>query len=217
MNGRRAVVFDIGKVLVNFDPALAVRNLAAATGARAELVERALFAGHHREAYSCGRLDAAGFHTAFAAALVRGCADAGLPSPRALTFEAFDRAWSEMFWPMEGMDALAAEVAALCPVLLCSNTDPLHYRYLQATVPSLRLARHAVLSYEVGEEKPGPAIYAVLQSRVPVPPACALFVDDRADNVAGAHRAGFDALQFTDAAALRGELRARGLLVAAAD
>ena len=46
--------------------------------------------------------------------------------------------------PPSGHDVeLAAEVASLVPVVLCSNTDPLHYRYLLATVPSLRLARAA--------------------------------------------------------------------------
>jgi 2-haloacid dehalogenase len=40
-----------------------------------------------------------------------------------------------------------------------------------------------------------------------------VFVDDRADNVAAAAALGMDALLFTDADALRADLRARGLPV----
>ena len=205
MTTDRVVVFDIGRVLVDFDVARAVRNLAAATGKDAARVEAALFYGDDYGDYSRGRLDARGFHAAFTRR-----ADAG-----ALSFDAFDRAWCEMFSPMLDMDALASEVAARCPIFLCSNTDPLHYEYLVRTVPSLRLARAAVLSYEVGADKPEPAIYEALRVRLrDVPPERALFVDDRADNVEGALKAGFDAMQFATARALRGELRARGIEVA---
>ena len=60
--------------------------------------------------------------------------------------------------------------------------------------------------------KPDPAIYALALARFGVRAADALFVDDRADNVAGAEAAGMRAHRFTDAAALRTVLEAHGLL-----
>jgi 2-haloacid dehalogenase len=69
-------------------------------------------------------------------------------------------------------------------------------------------------SAEVGLAKPDPAIYLLLCERHGFAPSDAVFVDDNAANVVAAAALGFDALLFTDAAALRRELRGRGLPVA---
>ena len=61
-----------------------------------------------------------------------------------------------------------------------------------------------VISYEVGLAKPEPEIYRLTMSQLGVSPADALFVDDRAENVAMALELGMRALQFTgDVHALR--------------
>ncbi len=61
-----------------------------------------------------------------------------------------------------------------------------------------------VISYEVGLAKPEPEIYRLTLSQLGVGPADALFVDDRAENVAMALELGMRALQFTgDVHALR--------------
>lgn len=61
-----------------------------------------------------------------------------------------------------------------------------------------------VISYEVGLAKPEPEIYRLMLSQLGVGPADALFVDDRAENVAMALELGMRALQFTgDVHALR--------------
>jgi FMN phosphatase YigB (HAD superfamily) len=49
-----------------------------------------------------------------------------------------------------------------------------------------------------------------MSSRRSFEPTTTVFIDDNVDNVAGARVAGLDALLYTDAAALRAQLRARG-------
>lgn len=68
-----------------------------------------------------------------------------------------------------------------------------------------------LLSGEVGVIKPEPEIYAIACERFGVDPAEAVFIDDRADNVAAARRFGLRSIQFTDSERLRAELRAVGL------
>lgn len=66
-----------------------------------------------------------------------------------------------------------------------------------------------------GEErivKPDPAIYRLALNRFGLEAERTLFVDDRAENVAGALAVGMQALLFTDAAALRRDLAASGLI-----
>jgi 2-haloacid dehalogenase len=69
-----------------------------------------------------------------------------------------------------------------------------------------------VVSGEVGVAKPDPEIFEVLAARVGHPLDGVFFVDDSERNVAAARRAGMDAVHFTGAAALRHQLEARGLL-----
>lgn len=60
--------------------------------------------------------------------------------------------------------------------------------------------------------KPDPRIYAILCDRNQLAPGDCLFIDDSADNVAGARAVGWDAVQFTTPEALERALAERGLL-----
>ncbi|MEL6644178.1 MAG: HAD family phosphatase [Pseudomonadota bacterium] len=60
--------------------------------------------------------------------------------------------------------------------------------------------------------KPDPRIYALLAKRAGVEPEDCVFIDDGPHNVEGAKAIGMDAIHFTDAAALEAALAARGLL-----
>jgi 2-haloacid dehalogenase len=69
-----------------------------------------------------------------------------------------------------------------------------------------------LVSGEVKLIKPDPAIFELLVDRHRVDPATAVFVDDSPANVASAANLGFDAIHFTSSAQLRADLSARGLL-----
>jgi 2-haloacid dehalogenase len=69
-----------------------------------------------------------------------------------------------------------------------------------------------VVSGAEGVAKPDPEIFRILARRLGQPVDDVLFVDDSPRNVDAARRAGMDAVHFTDAPALAGELRRRGLL-----
>lgn len=69
-----------------------------------------------------------------------------------------------------------------------------------------------VVSGAEGVAKPDPEIFAVLARRLGQPVAGVFYVDDSARNVEAARAVGMDALLFTDAETLREELTRRGLL-----
>jgi len=69
-----------------------------------------------------------------------------------------------------------------------------------------------VISGEVGMNKPDPRIFAHLVERFGIEPAATLFIDDSPANIDAARALGFRAIQFTDAAELRRELVRLGLL-----
>jgi 2-haloacid dehalogenase len=69
-----------------------------------------------------------------------------------------------------------------------------------------------VVSGEEGVAKPDPGIFDVLRERVGRPLDACLFVDDNPANVDAARTAGMDAIVFTGPVALRAELASRDLL-----
>lgn len=69
-----------------------------------------------------------------------------------------------------------------------------------------------IVSGVEGVAKPDPRIFEILGHRLGHSIVGVLFVDDSDRNVAAARAAGMDAVLFTDAAALEVELRRRGLL-----
>ncbi len=69
----------------------------------------------------------------------------------------------------------------------------------------------AVFSYEVNYIKPEPEIYQILLERYQLTPQECVFLDDRRENIAGADRAGIHTILFEDYAKARDELnRLRG-------
>jgi 2-haloacid dehalogenase len=70
-----------------------------------------------------------------------------------------------------------------------------------------------VVSGEVKVAKPDPRAYEIVAERSGLPLEQLAFVDDRQQNVDAAIALGMDGIVFTDAEALRTELRKRGLPV----
>lgn len=126
-------------------------------------------------------------------------------------YDTFVTMWCDIFRPKPDMDALFFEVAAYVPVGLLSDTEPLHFPYLRARMPTLQAIPRPTLSYEVGMLKPEPDFYLLAGRNIGVPPERCFFVDDVQRNVNGARAVGMDAELFIDAPTLRRQLRQRGL------
>lgn len=114
---------------------------------------------------------------------------------------------------IEGSAALLAELGARgtrCVGL--SNWAATTFAGVPEAYPALGLLEGIVISGEVGTTKPDPAIYAHCEQRFGFGPAQATFIDDSPGNVEAAIGRGWDGIVFRGPAALRRELRARGLL-----
>tara|TARA_R110002074_G_scaffold1020_1_gene6120 strand:- start:360 stop:965 length:606 start_codon:yes stop_codon:yes gene_type:complete len=94
-----------------------------------------------------------------------------------------------------------------------SNMPVPVFDYLRVTYPELQRFETAVISGTEGVLKPDPRIYEILMARAGFAPERAYFIDDSKANIAAAAALGFQTHHFTDAAALAKDLVARGLLV----
>jgi glucose-1-phosphatase len=96
-------------------------------------------------------------------------------------------------------------------LLLLSNTNAIHFPMIRQNYPLLRHFDDFILSYEVGAMKPSPRIYEEAVARAQCAAGECFFTDDIAEYVAGAREAGLDAVQFQSAEQIQSELSKRGV------
>lgn len=127
---------------------------------------------------------------------------------------AFDERWMEMVpGEVHGTAAILDElIARNVPVHAITNFANDKYAQTLERFPHLRRFQRTVVSAEVGYVKPEPEIYRILCEAEGFAPDEAIFIDDRADNCAGAVAVGMHAHRFRDARQLRTELTELGLL-----
>jgi HAD superfamily hydrolase (TIGR01509 family) len=113
---------------------------------------------------------------------------------------------------LDGVEPLLADLRAANVAMHALSNYPEWYALIEEVVGLSRYVPWSFVSCRTGVRKPAPEAYLGAAGALGVPPARCLFVDDRADNVAAAAAVGMPGLVFTDAARLRADLAARGLL-----
>ena len=136
-----------------------------------------------------------------------------------LSYEDFVRAWEDIFWPNESVARLIAFLKSKDYVIyLGSNTNLLHATfYRRRFAETLDLFDGFILSYEVGHLKPAREFFEACVEAAGVPARSCVFIDDIAENVDGARKAGLTARHYTDTPALIGDLRRVGVEVPAGE
>ena len=115
--------------------------------------------------------------------------------------------------PMPGSLELVERLdAAGVPLFAITNFGHEFWEGFRPTQPVFDRFRDIIVSGTEKLMKPDSAIYRLAIDRFGIDPAGALFIDDNATNVAGAESAGIAAHLFVDAATLERELVARGYL-----
>ena len=197
----KALIFDLGKTIVGFD---FKRGYAAMEGRcrypAAEIPKR-IGATDLVVRYESGRIGSRDFVAELCAILMLD-----------MSYEEFCRVWFSVFLPGTLIDeGMIEALGRRYPLVLLSNTNPIHFEMLEANYPVLRLFERRVLSCEVGAMKPSPIIYEAAIARAGCRPSECFFTDDVAAYVEGACQCGMDAVQFHGQEQLERELRARGV------
>ncbi|MFD0884236.1 HAD family hydrolase [Streptosporangium algeriense] len=197
-----AVVFDLGGVVVDWNPRHLYRKLID-DPERMEWFLTEVCHGPWNTEQDRGRPFAEGIREAVERH----------PGHREL-IEAYWSRWPEMLDGLvPGTPEILAELQrAGTATYAISNWSAETYPLAVDHYPVLKLFRDVVVSGELKMIKPDPEIYRYALDRFGLSPERALFIDDSPANVEGAAAVGMGAILFTDAAALRGELERYGLL-----
>lgn len=196
------VVFDIGNVLIHWDPRALYRKMFSSED------EVEWFLGHVCTAdWNLEQDRGRSFEDAIAEATARhpGHAEA---------IAAYHHRWHEtVIGPIEGTVAILAELKAQgTPLYAITNWHQDKFRETRARFSFLDSFRDIVVSGDERLVKPDPAIYRLLLERNGLEASSCLFIDDSPKNVAGAEAVGMKAHHFTGPETLRAELMHAGLL-----
>jgi len=197
-----AVIFDLGRVLVQVDVLKLARQVLADRPGQdpRALIERVMN-DPVMAAHNTGRIGSRQFHATL-------CATLGLD----VEYERFTQMWCGVFAPMPGMVELVDCLRSRVRLGLLSDTDPLHWGFLRKEYPFLAWFETPTLSYEVGVMKPDPRIFRLAATNVASPCERCLYIDDLPTNAAGAQAVGMQTLVFKDAQTLARDLAQLGLL-----
>jgi FMN phosphatase YigB (HAD superfamily) len=197
----KAVIFDLGKVLIPFDFKRGYQGLEPFCNIPAAEIPRRLASTDLVQRFESGLIEPEDF----VAELCR------LLDLR-ISYDRFCEIWGSIFLPDPLIpESLLEGLRRRFRLLLLSNTNAIHFQMLEQTYPLLRHFHDKVLSYRVRAMKPSPVIYREAIARAGCLPEECFYTDDIADYVIAAKREGMDAVQFESCVQIERELTARGV------
>ncbi len=198
-----AVIFDVGRVLYDWDPRILYRRLIEDDRALDAFLRDVVTHDWHFQ-HDAGR-DFADTSAELAALYPQHAELIAVWGPRFL---------ESIGDPIPGMHALVDELeAADVPLYAITNFSHEFWPPFRAREAAMfDRFRDVVVSGAEKLVKPDPAIYRLALERFGLAAERTVFIDDNRANVEGAASVGLIALHFIDEPTLRGELRALGLL-----
>lgn len=175
------VYFDLGNLLVSFDPNIACDNLVERFGVQKQQAWEAIYDSGVQDRFEHGHVSGEEF-----AEQIReffGGDEKCMPTAGLLD------AVSDMFTPIDVMAEVLNRVRENgFGVGLLSNTCHAHWDWIRRQSYLMNQFRFdaTVLSFEEGAMKPDSVIYEVAEERAGVPAKSLLFLDDKPENISAA-------------------------------
>jgi putative hydrolase of the HAD superfamily len=199
----RAVIFDIGRVLIRLDVARAMKGMASGTALSTEELWSAIENDPRWKDWQEGRIRPRDWH---------------LHMQRrfggSVTFEQFTETWNLAMHPepIHGKE-LFESLSKKYQLALLSNTDPIHVAHMEPRYDFFSYFPARIYSCTVGASKPSPIIYRAALRACRVRAEEAVYIDDIAAYVTAAQQLGMAGIQFKSPEQLSASFQELGLEV----
>ncbi|MBL9167072.1 MAG: HAD family phosphatase [Verrucomicrobiales bacterium] len=199
----QVVVFDLGKVLLEFDYSIASRRLAESGVRNVEQIRELILQPQLLYRFETGLMTEQEFYQAVSQATgFRG------------SFDEFVDIFSNIFEPMHEMIELHAAIRGLgIPTFIFSNTNNIAIPHIRKAYPFFSNFNGYILSYEHGSMKPDAKLYEVVEQMTGCRGSNILYIDDRPENIETGVRRGWQVILQEDHQRTRAQVQARGLKV----
>lgn len=194
-----AVIFDVGKVLIDFDLSRFYAYLRSA-GAKLSSTQEFVSAIRYYD-YERGHIST----EQFLERVIQIC-------PRAEK-EKLIYYWQDVFTPRPEMLELLRTIRRHHRVFLMSNSNELHWDHVERCYGVSSWSEGAICSHHVGAMKPDPLIYQTAVERHSLVPQQTIFVDDLLENAQGAANQGWTAVHHQSFERTKGALLALGVKI----
>jgi putative hydrolase of the HAD superfamily len=194
----KAVIFDLGKVLIHFDFKRGYQALEGLCPYPAAEIPKRIGSSDLVERFETGMVEPRDFVAQLSRILDLN-----------VDYDGFCTIWNSIFTDPLIPEAMLEGLAARYRLLLLSNTNAIHFEAIRRNYPLLRHFHALILSYEVKAMKPQAAIFEKAVELAGCRPEECFYTDDIAAYVEAARALGIDAVQFHSAAQIQEELGAR--------
>ena len=202
VRGVKAVLFDLGNVLIDFEHRRAAESISCFTERSVEEIFNLFFDSELTGLFEEGKISGREFFLEVRRML-----------NLEMDFHQFVPIWNEIFFFSEknqGVYQLATRLKSTYKVAILSNINILHLEYIKRTFPLLG-AFTMMASNEVGLRKPHPDIYRKALALLDEPGENVFYTDDRAELVTSASQLGLRSFVFKSVDGLRNDLLQAGV------
>src|ERR1035437_1573442 len=198
----KAILFDLGRVLIHFDFKRGYRALEGLCPYTAQEIPRRLAGTGLVERFETGLVEPRDF-------VDQMCRILDLK----VEYDQFREIWSSIFTDVLIPESMLEGLGRRYRLVLVSNTNALHFEMIRETYG--HLLRHfddLVLSYEVHAMKPQPEIFQAAVGRAGCRPEECFYTDDVVAYIDAARRMGIGAVALESRMQLEGEMRGKGIV-----
>jgi HAD superfamily hydrolase (TIGR01509 family) len=197
----RAIIFDIGRVLIRVNIARAMDGLASGISLAPQEVWSAIEKDPHWLDWQEGRISPRDWYLHLTKRL-----------GGSLTFEQFSEVWNRALDPNPiHSESFLEKLSKNYRLALLSNTDPIHMSNEEVRFSFFRFFPVRIYSYRVGASKPDPLIYREALKACNVRAEEAVYIDDVAAYAEAAQRLGMTGIVFQSPEQLQTDFRSLGI------
>lgn len=199
----KAVIFDLGNVLIDFDHRIAARKIALYCDKNPREIYDFFFDSELTALFESGKISAQDFFKEIKEIL-----------NLTLNYHEFLPIWNDIFFLSEKNYAvyhLAKELVKGYEIAILSNINILHFNYLKDNFPVFEAFHRLFLSFELKLSKPDPLIYTRALEILELTPGEVFYTDDRPELVEESRRLGIQGHVFKGIAQLKRDLSASGV------
>ena len=188
MKKPEAVVFDLGKVLLDFDYGRFAKNVVDKCGVPVEDLLNAVNQSELLIRYESGLLTSQEFF-----------AEVKRASKYTGEYHEFEPVFGDIFSPIPKMIDLHGRLRDRgIPTYIFSNTSEIVIKHIRKTYPFFNTFTDYILSYEHRSVKPQPRIYEVVEEKAGRKGEQLLYIDDRLENIEHGRERGWQTIYHVD-------------------
>ena len=183
------IIFDLGRVLVDFDFHKVVRRLKRHSPLTEKQIYQFFMHTPLWDTFERGQTEPKDFFQHLTKEL----------RLNNLSFQDFTPLWNRIFTEKHDTVSILRRLRGRYRIALLSNVNVMHWSHILETHDFMGWFDHPIASCAIGQRKPELDIYRTTLYMTGVKPAQAIFIDDMENNVLAARSVGIRSHQFIDA------------------